>query len=205
VNSDQEYFDIVLWSQPSIPDRTAYILGRIAENPAEHIEKAANELARIGMDILCVPCITAHCLFEEIQFKLPVINMMTLTLESLHASNRMKAGLLATEGTYASGVFEKLAGTYGIELLVPSRDERENLMDTIYKRLKLKSGEKVETSTIPAIKSMLDRKVGAIIAGCTELSLLHIDNTIASLWLDPLELLAQKCVQECVRSDSGRR
>jgi len=109
----------------------------------------------------------------------------------------MKVGFLATEGTYASGVFEKLARNYGIELLVPSRDERENLMDTIYKRLKLKSGDKVESSTIPAIKSMLDRKVDAIIAGCTELSLLHIDNTIASLWLDPLELLAQKCVQEC--------
>jgi aspartate racemase len=197
VNSDQEYFDVVIWSQPSIPDRTAYILGRINESPAKHIEKAARELAKMGMDVLCVPCLTAHSLFAEIHFTLPVINMFTLTLDALIESNRKKVGLLATEGTYASGAFEKLAQARGIELLVPSRNDREDLMHAIYKRLKLKSGEVVDAFELSAVKSMLDGKVDAIIAGCTELSLLHIDNDIAPLWLDPLELLAQRCVQEC--------
>ena len=198
VNSDQDYFDAVIWSQPSIPDRTAYILGKTEESPAKHIEKAANELAKMGMDILCVPCLTAHSLFGEIHFTLPVINMFTLTLDSLQKSNRMRAGLLATEGTYVSGTFEKLAQKYGIELLVPSKSERENVMNTIYKHLKLKSDEALGVSAISSvIESMLDRKVDAIIAGCTELSLLRIDDAIVPFWLDPLELLAQKCVQEC--------
>ena len=197
VRTDQEYFDAVIWSQPSIPDRTAYILGRMDENPAKHIENAAHELARIGMDILCVPCLTAHVLFEEIHFTLPVINMFTLTLDALITSKRKKVGLLATEGTYVSGAFEKLAQTRGIDLLVPSKSDKEDLMHTIYKRLKLNSRERVDASAISAVKNMLERNVDAIIAGCTELSLLHIDSAIAPLWFDPLELLAQKCVQEC--------
>lgn len=57
-----------------------------------------------------MPCVTAHAFYTQIQQELShavLFNMVELTVQSLKAQNIKKAGLLATDGTIAGGVFKE--------------------------------------------------------------------------------------------------
>ena len=66
VKKDQEHFRIIIDSNPKIPDRTRAILG-LGENPVPMIIETARNLERMGVDIACIPCMTSHYFFDEIQ------------------------------------------------------------------------------------------------------------------------------------------
>ena len=58
---------------------------------------------------IAMPCVTAHAFYTQIQQELShavLFNMVELTVQSLKAQNIIKAGLLATNGTIAGGVFK---------------------------------------------------------------------------------------------------
>ena len=55
--TDQEHMEILLYSKPSIPDRTDYITGKSEISPVEDMVMAGKKLREMGADILAIPCI----------------------------------------------------------------------------------------------------------------------------------------------------
>ena len=80
---DQDHPEIIVLNIPSIPDRTAYILGRSSENPVVPMVKLGQQMKDMGATVIATPCITAHYFHEALQagIGLPLIHAIRATVD----------------------------------------------------------------------------------------------------------------------------
>ncbi|MDR1638291.1 MAG: amino acid racemase [Clostridiales bacterium] len=192
VERDQEHFNVIIISIPSTPDRTAFILGKSSNSPIPSIAHAASKLAALGANYLAMPCITSHCLLGDLKFERPLISMPDETLIRIKADGCRSFGLLATEGTIATGLFSKLAQHYGLKLILPDSQAQARVTDVIYSQVK--RGDLSGGAAIREVADgLLKRGADVCVLGCTELSLLNLTGRFA----DPLDITARRAVKLC--------
>jgi aspartate racemase len=201
---DQEHLDVLLVNSPRlIDDRTAYILavrdGKVATdpatdpaNPGRGIIACIRKLAAAGAEVVGVPCHTAHAplifgvVEREVAAQLPGIRLLHLVRATVAAVCEFlpqggAIGLLATPGTYASGVYQThvaeadLRGHY--RLLEPDEEGKRRVRDAIYD-----TSYGIKATSAPVTFRAIDylttevwrlheRGADAIIMGCTEIPL----------------------------------
>jgi len=189
-NRDQDHPDLLLYSKASIPDRSAYLLGR-GESPLQALTEGIALLARAGAGAIAVPCATAHHWHGGMQAAtdVPVLNMLALTAKTLQKQGVTKAALLATEGSYVSGAFANALENAGIAPLLPTREGRKALMDVIYG---IKSGNMPGNETLEALAApLLAQGAEKVILGCTELSL-FAKAGLDDRYIDAMQVLAEQ-------------
>lgn len=195
---DQEHMELLIHSCPSIPDRTGFILGESQENPATAMIAIGKELKGLGADFLAIPCITAHFFHEKLEQEigLPVVHLVKETVSYLEKRNVGRVGIMATDGTVQSQLFQKELALRGMEAILPDEDHQKLVMDIIYKQVK--AGKVVNMEHFTAVEKQL-KNFGAqvIILGCTELSMAKRDNVLGPGFLDAMEVLSRCCVEKC--------
>ena len=198
VQRDQDHPRILIMNDPTIPDRTAYILGQSSECPLTPMVELGRQLKTLGAGVLATPCITAHYFHEELQSGtgLPVIHGIRCVAQTLKDGGVRKVGLMATDGTVRSGIFQRQIEELGMELVVPSEEGQRNVMTLIYDQVK--AGTRPDLELFAVVRDEL-RDAGAqvVVLGCTELSLLKKDHALGRGVLDALEVLAKESVMAC--------
>ncbi len=195
---DQEHTEIIIFSKPSIPDRTDYILGRSKESPVEPMIEIGKALVLLGVDYLAMPCVTAHYFHEQLTggINRPILHIIRETAACLKDQGIERAGIMATDGTIHSGLFQTELLSHGITPLIPSKEGQTYVTDLIYKNIK--SNRPAEMDKFRAVKEeLMDMGAQVIILGCTELSLIKRDYEIGSGFIDAMEVLAKTCVTLC--------
>ncbi len=178
--SDQEHIHIIIDNNTSIPDRTAALLHG-GENPLPQMLKSAKFLEKAGADCIIMPCNTAHNYHARIQeeVEIPVLHMIELTCLSLRAAGISRAGLLATSGTIETEIYQQIAASCGVQILIPDKEEQQAIMDLIYCGVKAGAAVYDTTAVNTAVRHLLARGAETIILGCTELplavQLYHLD------------------------------
>lgn len=195
---DQDHIEMIIFSKPSIPDRTEYILGRSTESPVEPMIEIGKALVLAGVDYLAIPCITAHYFHEELTLGIDaqIIHIIKETVTNLKEHGIHTAGIMATDGTIHSGMFQRELMSQGIKPLVPTEQSQAFVTDLIYKDIK--ANRPAQMDKFRAVEEEL-KGMGAqvIILGCTELSLIKRDYMIGSGFIDAMEVLASCCVNLC--------
>lgn len=198
---DQEHIDIDIISKPSIPDRTAYILGRSEDSPLKPMIEAGKSLDLLGVDYIAIPCITAHYFHEELSanIKAPIIHIIKETVKCLKCHGVESAGIMATEGTIASNLFQNELSRNGIKPIVPSKWSQDLVTSLIFENVK--AGIPANMDYFHEVTEELN-KMGADtnILGCTELSLIKRDESIGSGFIDAMEVLAKVSIINCQAS-----
>lgn len=195
---DQEHPEIVILNIPSIPDRTAYILGRSVESPLEPMVELGKQLKSLGASVVATPCITAHYFHEALQdgIGLPLIHGIRCTAQTLRDAGVRKVGLMATDGTVQSGIFQRQVEELGMELVLPGEEGQRGVMTLIYDQVK--AGLEPDMALFATIRDELRSKgAQAVVLGCTELSLLKKQQDLGGGILDALEVLAKESVLAC--------
>lgn len=196
--TDQEHLEVYVISRPSIPDRTAYILGASDKSPLPEMAEAGRQLRSMGAEILAMPCVTGHYFHEEIEKHagIPMIDAIDETAAYLQERNIGKVAVLATDGTIKSGLFQRAIEKKGMECMIPDAGGQKEVMDIIYRDIK--AGKTVHMENFTKLSEDL-RSQGAevILLACTELSLLKKDHQIGKGYLDVMEVLAAKTVCIC--------
>lgn len=198
--ADQEHMEVIIHARPRIPDRTKYILGESGESPLEDMLAIGKGLVREGAELIAIPCITAHFFQRELEegIGVPVINAVEETALYLKNAGIKKAGILATEGTIKSGLFAESFADYGIECLVPGAEDRAAVMHVIYDNVK--AGKPVEAALLRRISDRLSADgAEVILLACTELSVIKKELMPGRGFLDVMDVLAKKAVEECGR------
>ena len=195
---DQEHIEILIHNRPQIPDRTNYILGNSDENPLPELIKVGKGLVRQGAQVVAMPCVTAHffqqTLEEEIQ--IPVLNAIIETAVYLKMEKIQKVGIMATDGTVESKLFQSILEENGIGCVLPEREAQRDVMHLIYQNVK--AGKAMEMDRFERVsKQLFDKGAKVILLGCTELSMAKKDHGIGKGFLDVLEVLARKAVLTC--------
>lgn len=196
---DQDNIPMIVFNDPQIPDRTAYILDDSKPNPLPEMENVVFWLENAGADYIAIPCNTAHYFYDNIAAKasVPVLNIMRET--SAHIVERFgegaTIGLLATDGTIASGVFQQYLNQAGLHAVTPTPEEQENVvMPLIYDRVK-RNLPYDPSNLLHVAERLHATECDAVIVGCTELSVVYQDLPEKPGYLiDSMDVLAQRCV-----------
>ncbi len=193
--SDQQHLHVVIDNDPTIPDRTAYLLGR-GSDPYPAMLKSAQRLQSMGAQLLLMPCVTGHSYWEALRRSLtaPLLNMLTVTCESMAKAGIRKAALFATTGTVRTAIFDRVCAHYGLELLKPNEEDQQAVMDLIYKGVK--TGVRAyDTAPVSAIaEKLLSAGAQTVILGCTELPIAYERFGLDFPRIDPTLELARKAV-----------
>ena len=203
---DQEHLKLVVEQNPQIPDRTANLVAG-GVDPTVALYAACKKLEASGADLIAIPCNTAHAFVDRIQpyLGIPIINMLRETIEHLRVAHAGKTiGLLATDGTVKSGIYQQAARAADLELIVPDAPFQKRVMEAIYGPSGIKSGfttGQCRDDFNRAVEHLVDDKgADVVILGCTELPLVApgsgecriLGRTVA--FVDPTEVLARKCI-----------
>lgn len=197
-DTDQEHIEVLIHSKPSIPDRTGFILGQSARNPLPEMSAVGKSLATQGAEIIAIPCITAHYFQHELENEIgiPIINALTETALYLQEKNIYKVGIMATDGTIQSKIFQNTLQAYGLEAYIPSQQNQQKVMHLIYNNIK--SGQPIELPLFYEIsEDLFSQGAEVILLGCTELSLVKSCTKLPAGYLDVTEVLARKAVLSC--------
>ena len=224
---DQEHLDVLLINSPRlIDDRSAYILavrsGKVCidpatdpANPGRGIVACIRKLAAVGAEVVGVPCNTAHSplIFDvverELAVQLPSIQLLHLVRATVAAVCEClpqggTIGLLATPGTYASGVYQThvedadMCGTF--RLLEPDEAGKRRVRDAIYD-----PGYGIKAKSAPVTPRAIDylttevwqlneRGANAVIMGCTEIPLALDCHAFPFPLIDPAIALARALI-----------
>ena len=211
---DQEYPLFILYNKSDIPGRPESISIH-AKSSSDKLGKPNNikkynkvlkglvagckSLQASGCKFIVIPCNTAHYWYDDLtkKIKIPIINMpneVFLHTKKMCKKNT-KIGLLATEGTLKTQIYEKLFKNE-YELIKPNSNLQIKSVNKTIKHVKMGNIKLAEKSIKPAINYLIKNNCKKIILGCTELPIAifafkSLKNAkISKIYLDPNLILA---------------
>lgn len=195
--SDQAFPEHWL-AQVPVPDRSNAldVPGPGGHQPLEPMLQAMGRLAALGARAVAIACNTAHAWHGAMQERFPQIEVLHVareTAQSLARSGVDEVGLLATTGTYRSGVYVQALTEAGVRCHLPLPAERELLMRGIYEGVKAGDLPLAQTCFVDVAQRLSGRHgLGALILGCTEipLALQAVPGQPALRLVDPAAVLA---------------
>lgn len=196
-SSDSEHIHIFVDSNPKIPDRTEAVING-SDEPLEFMVESAQNLEKIGADILLMPCNTSHAFYKSLceKVKVPIINMIDEVAKQLSTTNLRKVGLLATDGTLYARLYETALDKYNIETIHPSSSGQNEIMQMIYNGVKAGENNYDTASIEHELFKLVDRGAQTLILGCTELPVAFRKYGITYPYVDPTVILAKAAIKE---------
>ena len=179
--TDRDHIRVYIDSNANIPDRTAAILSN-GPDPVPEMASALRNLEACGADCVIMPCNTAHNFYDAVasSVSIPVLHMIAITRDALKSRGVKCAGLLATDGTVQTGIYQRTFEGSGVELITPDHSEDQAaVMDIIYNGVKAGDLAHDATAFRAACEHLLARGAEVLILGCTELppafDIYHLD------------------------------
>lgn len=195
---DQDHLRVLLWSDSSIPDRTAGILSGEEEPVYQALYSGVKLLEQAGCAAVAITCNTAHHFADRLQEQLsiPILHMVRLTAQEAKARGVEKVGMLATDGTVQTGLYQKELAALGLETAVPPPPLQKRVMSLIYDEVK--SGLPGSWTTFGPVDAWLrENGCGCAILGCTELSVFRENHPLPPYYIDAMEVLACQAIRFC--------
>lgn len=195
---DQDHLPALILSDTGMPDRTSAILSGRTEELYSRLLADARLLERCGCTAIAIPCNTSHYFADRLQGEvgIPIIHMIRETAAALARMGKKRPGILATDGTIRSGLYQKECAALGLEAAVPDEATQKLVMSIIYDEIK--QGEQGSREKFAQIDRAL-RGVGCdcAILACTELSVFAAYHSLPSFYLDAMMVLAEQAVTRC--------
>ncbi len=202
---DQAYPEHWLAQLP-VPDRTAALDDPRpgAHQPGDALLQATGRLAALGVQAVAMACNTAHAWHGLLQERFPQLTVLHMPREVaalLRAQGRRRVGLLATQGTYRSGLYRLALEQAGIDCREPDAAGRERLMQGIYDGVKagdMALARRRFGEVAQALRDAADADV--IVMGCTEIPLALDEAAAGAPLLDAAQVLADALAREAYRA-----
>jgi aspartate racemase len=170
---DQDHLAVVIWADPTVPSRQEALLTN-GVDPTPWLEDGVRHLMASGAQLVVAPCNTVHAFLRPLMADQPVefIDIIDTTVAAIRARQLRRVGLLATDGALASGLFQDSLDAAGIEWVLPSPEEQRDLMSIVESVKAGRSRPILRDGLEVILANLLERGVGAAVAGCTEVSAL---------------------------------
>ena len=217
---DQEYPLFLLYNKSNIPGRPESIgvqtkglsnrpNDRISERKYSLVLKSllngCKVLKKSKCKFIVIPCNTAHYWYDDLRkrINLPMINMPQEVFKYtlIKCRKKSKIGLLATEGTIKTGVYNKFFDK-NYKLIIPNNIIQKKSVNKAIKLVKMGKVKAASKIIKTAIDYLIKKKCKKIILGCTELPIAIFAfksfKTIKSskIFLDPNLILANAAMKK---------
>lgn len=191
--TDQDHIRVVIDSNPSIPDRTEYLLGD-GPSPLPKLQAAARVLEAADVSAIAMPCHTSHYFLDELEgfVTVPFIDMIEETITSLNQNDVHECLLLATDATIKTGLY---SNDSALSFIPPNDEAQAKVMEAIFGEHGIKAGHYEQP--VALIEDVIRQSAAHhVLLGCTELSLIAEDIQVRQSLVDPLELLARRSIDQ---------
>jgi aspartate racemase len=142
----------------------------------ERMTDAARRLETAGADLLLICTNTMHRMADAVQqaVSIPLLHITDPTADRIKAAGLRRIGLLGTAFTMEQDFYKgRLAGKYGLDVLVPGEAQRAAVHRIIYEELVAGVITKVSRAAYrDVIAQLVARGAEGVILGCTEIMLL---------------------------------
>lgn len=205
---EQDHLRVIVDSNPKIPNRTDALLSGETGPIIEALGRTARNLESAGADIIGIPCNTAHAFLADVRaaVDIPVVDMIKETAGRARDTFGEGAviGLLATDGTLRSRLYHDALEAVRLIPMAPSASGIQYaVMDALDAVKLLGVSQDASRALGAAVGNLRSEGVNALIAGCTEVSLVFGRYGPDLPWLDPLQILAEALVREALGDDAG--
>lgn len=166
---------------------------------------AAQKVERAGADFVLICTNTMHRMADEVQgaIHVPLLHIVDVTAEAIKAKRQIRVGLLGTKFTMEQDFYKgRLQDKYGLEVLIPSEEERQIIHDILYSELclgKIKKPSKNKFKDI--IHNLIEKGAQGVILGCTEIPLIVNQKDYKIPLYDTTTLHARAAVEYATRQD----
>tara|TARA_B100000579_G_scaffold219042_1_gene179121 strand:+ start:129 stop:875 length:747 start_codon:yes stop_codon:yes gene_type:complete len=217
---DQDYPLFLLYNKSNIPGRpesigvqTGNISNKIKNKKSKKkylsvlksLIEGCQILKKSKCKFIVIPCNTAHFWYDDLIkiIKMPIINMPNevFNYTKKKCKKNSSIGLLATEGTLKTGVYNKFFDKK-YNLIFPNIYTQNNSVNKAIKLVKMGRVKEANKVIRPAINYLIKKKCKKIILGCTELPIAIFAyksiKTIKSskIFLDPNLILANAAMKK---------
>ncbi len=140
------------------------------------MEQAARQLEEAGAEVILLCTNTIHLVSHHItsSISIPFIHIARATGESIKKLKLQRVALLGTKFTMEKDFYTKtLREDFGLEILLPNKEERQVVHDIIYDELV--KGNFIDSSKqklIWIIEKLQKKGAQGVVLGCTELPIL---------------------------------
>ncbi len=217
---DQDYPLFLLYNKSNIPSRPESI-GIQTKKLSNRFENKKNKkkylsvldsllngcrlLKKSNCKFIVIPCNTAHYWYDDLKKKinLPIINMPKEVFN--HTKKKCKKnsliGLLATEGTLQTGVYNKFFDKR-YNLIYPNKILQINSVNKAIRLVKMGNVKTANKIIKPAIDYLIKKNCKKIILGCTELPIAIFafksfkKIKTSKIFLDPNLILANSAMKK---------
>ena len=184
---DQEYPLFLLYNKSNIPGRpesigiqTRRLANKIKNKKSKKkyllvlksLLEGCKILKKSKCSFIVIPCNTAHYWYDDLKKKinLPIINMPKEVFKytSRKCKKNSSIGLLATEGTIKTGIYNKFFDKK-YNLIFPTKELQKKYVNKSISFVKMGNVKLAEKAIRPVINHLLKKKCKKIILGCTEL------------------------------------
>ena len=165
-------------------DRSAAILGEAAQN-----------LERVGADLLVICTNTMHKVAPQIQsqIRIPLVHIAEATADALHREGISRVALLGTKYTMTQDFYKDKLIASGIDVLIPEEDDIAFVNRVIYDELCLGViSEDSRRGYLAVIDKLAARGAQGVILGCTEIGLLIRQSDTALPVFDTTRIHAER-------------
>ena len=198
-DGDQQHIPMLVSSIPNIPDRSAHFL-RNGESPQSALIYRLRMLEKAGVSCVVMPCNTAHYWFPQLKAALSeeveMLNLIDAVVEAVREAGLSRVGLLATDATVMTGMYQTALEKAGIEYVMPEGITQKAVMVGIYA---LKAGDLLKARDCLAAPCQYLQlyKAEALILGCTEIPLILAEEIRKEpeYYLDSNRILARATIR----------
>ena len=167
---DQEHLPMLVANLPHTPDRSCAIIDG-GPDPLPALLDGIEMLNRNGVDLIVVPCNSAHHWYEQMRERSasPMLHIGSVSVAAVPSGVR-RVAVLATGGALVSGFYQAELAARDIEPVVPDADTQRGIAACI---AGVKAGDldAAAAQLQSALHTLAARGVQAAVMGCTEIPL----------------------------------
>ena len=165
---------IIIDNRCTMPSRVrAYLYGERKEQLIFEMTDSIKGLMKNGCSRIILACNTAHLFLKDIYSRVPeaseaVVDITEACADEVLSNGEKEIYLLASEGTIASGIYERAFTSRGISCVTPEGCDHSRIRDCIEAVKRDQYTDAVRTAF-----SELMHGGSSLVLGCTELPILY--------------------------------
>lgn len=198
---DAHHPEMIVWQATSAPSRSMFLEGRGPDWRPDYV-RIAKEFKRLGCDLGCMCCNTAHYAVEEIETGsgLEFINLLNEVAKKCKDGGLRRFELFCSDGARKFDIYGKAFAKVfpDAEIVYPS-EERQRLLTKIICDVKNKTRFLPRNgvgSPARLLERLADEAAAPVILGCTDLRVAYAagETLPEKVVADSLEVLADSIV-----------
>ena len=170
---DQEHIPVILWSDPTVPDRSTSLLNG-DDLPWEYLRRGVQGLKNADCDHIIIPCNTAHFWYDRMaELGVPITHIVDSVAAELRNKNvtNTTIGILGTQATIRQGLYQQRLTEQGWKCITPTEREMTEHVQPAIDLIKAGKIVMAEGLLNQVIAHLIDWGANAVVLGCTEIPL----------------------------------